>query len=92
MRSNGRPYDAQQVPARSAYRQIQISVQSARSKIFVYMSRYKQRNRVLFFEKPVYRFAASCNIPRYGSNVEIFLSQVGSAEGYIPVTTLDNRL
>ena len=26
------------------------------------MSRYKQKKPVLFFQKPVYRFAASCEI------------------------------
>ena len=30
------------------------------SKIFAYKSRYKQRNRVLFFRKPIYRFAIRC--------------------------------
>ena len=40
--------------AKGAYRATPISVVS---KIFVYMSRYKQKNRVLLFQKPVYRFA-----------------------------------
>ena len=31
------------------------------SNFFVYMSRYKQKKPVLFFQKPVYRFAAGCN-------------------------------
>ena len=32
------------------------------SNFFVYMSRYKQKKPVLFFQKPVYCFAASCDI------------------------------
>ena len=34
---------------------------NAGSKIFVYMSQYKQKNPILFFQKAVYRFATSWN-------------------------------
>ena len=39
---------------KGAYR---ATLTSVVSKTFVYMSQYKQRNRVLFFRKPVYCFA-----------------------------------
>ena len=47
---------------RSAYRRVQISV--AQKSLFTRRdtSLYKQRNRVLFFQKADYRFATSCNL------------------------------
>ena len=39
----------------------------SRARFFVYMSQYKQKNPILFFQKVVHRFAANCQPPPIAS-------------------------